>query len=135
MTFFFSEKKESGEEEAGLEPKMPTTSRVIAGKLSHRIAPLQLLTAPATPPLPTPKERTAPMSWDDQVAAEESRNSASRTPTIPQTVSSTDLISHGPNYGTAEPLAQRNNNSARPGPCDVTGDCDCLVTHDSDSLP
>jgi len=35
-----SEEEESGEEEVDLDPKTPTTSRVLAGKLSHRIVPL-----------------------------------------------------------------------------------------------
>jgi len=62
VTSSSSEEEESNEEEAGLEPKTPIASRVMAGKLSHRIAPLQLPTAPAAPPLSTPEGRTAPMS-------------------------------------------------------------------------
>jgi len=34
---------------------------------------------------------------------------------------------YGPNHGTAESLVQRDSSSARPGPCDVTGDYDCLL--------
>ena len=44
-------------------------------------------------------------------------------------------MSHGPNHGTAESLAQRDSGSARPGLCDMIGDHDHLVTHDSNSLP
>jgi len=37
---FSSEEKESDKEKIDLDPKTPTTSRVLAGKLSHRIVPL-----------------------------------------------------------------------------------------------
>ena len=41
-----SEEEESEEEEVSPGPRIPTASRIITGKLSHRIAPLQLPAAP-----------------------------------------------------------------------------------------
>ena len=67
--FSFSEKEESEKEEVSLGPRTPTASRIIIGKLSHRIALLQLPAAP--------EGRTHSMSWDDQVSAEESKGLAS----------------------------------------------------------
>ena len=65
-----SEEKESEEEEVSPGPRTPTASRIIIGKLSHRIAPLQL--SAAFSPF-APEGRTHSMSWDDQVSAEESK--------------------------------------------------------------
>jgi len=127
-----SEEEENSKEEVDLDPKMPTTSRVLAGKLSHRIVPLQL---PAAPSLSAPEGRNVSMSWDDQVAAEESKNSASGTSATSQASLPAGLMPHGSNYGTAESSTQLDGSSVRSGPCDVTGDSDSLVTHDSDSLP
>ena len=42
---------------------------------------------------------------------------------------------HGPNYGTAESSSLVEGGYAVTDTCDVTGDCDTLVIHDSDSLP
>jgi len=44
---------------------------------------------------------------------------------------------HGPNHGTAKSSSEIEGGSAVVGICDVTGDCDKLVTCDSDrnSLP
>jgi len=42
---------------------------------------------------------------------------------------------HGLNHGTAESSSQVEGGSAVAGTCDMTGDCDILVIHDSDSLP
>ena len=42
---------------------------------------------------------------------------------------------HGPNYGTAESSSLVEGGCAVTDTCDVTGDCDTLVIHDSDSLP
>ena len=67
-----SEEEESSEEEVDLDPKTPTTSRVL------------------------------PAGW----------------------------VPHGPNHGIAESSIQLDSGSVRSGPCDVTDDCDCLVTHD-----
>ena len=71
----------------------------LLGKLSHRIAPLQL---PAAPSPSAPEERTHSMSWDDQVSAKESRGLASGVICAPQAPLSTSLMPHGPNHGTAE---------------------------------
>jgi len=54
-----SEKEESEEEEVSPGPRTPTAFRIITGKLSHRIAPLQLSAAPSPS---APKERTYSMS-------------------------------------------------------------------------
>ena len=59
-----SEEEESEEEEVSPGPRTSTASRIITGKLSHRIAPLQL---PAAPSLSAPEGRTHSMSWDDQI--------------------------------------------------------------------
>ena len=69
-----SEKEESEEEEVSSGPRTPTAFRIITGKLSHRIAPLQLPAAPSPSAL---EGRTHFMSWDDQVSTEESRGLAS----------------------------------------------------------
>ena len=66
--------RHSSEEEVSPGPRTPTASRIITGKLSHRIAPLQLSVAPFPS---APEGRTHSMSWDDQVSAEESRGLAS----------------------------------------------------------
>jgi len=69
-----SKEEESKEEEVSSSPRTPTTSRIITGKLSHRIAPLQL---PAAPSPSAPERRTYSISWDNQVSAEKSRGLAS----------------------------------------------------------
>ena len=121
-----SEEEKSEEEEVSPGPRTPTASRIITGKLSHRIAPLQL---PAAPSPSAPEGRTHSMSWDDQVSAEESRGLASGVICAPQAPLSTSLMPHGPNYGTAESSSQIEGSSA------VADTCDTLVIHDSDSLP
>jgi len=93
---FFSKEEESEEKEVSPGPRTLTVSRIITGKLSHRIAPLQLSATPQAP-------------------------------------LSTSLISHSPNHGTAESFSQVEGGSAVAGTCDVTGDCDTLVIHNSDS--
>ena len=75
------------------------------------------------------------MSWDDQVSAEESRGLTSGVICAPQALLSTSLIPHGPNYGTAESFSLVEGGSAVAGTCDMTGDCDTLVIHNSNSLP
>ena len=75
------------------------------------------------------------MSWDDQVSAEESKGLASGVICAPQVSLSTSLIPHGPNHGIAESSSLVEGGSAVADTCDVTGDCDTLVIHDSDSLP
>jgi len=135
-----SSEEESKEEEVSPGPRTPTVSRIITGKLSHRIAPLQL---PAAPSLSAPEGRTHSMSWDDQISAEESRGLASGVICAPQAPLSTSLMPHGPNHGTAELSSEIEGGSAVAGTCDVTGDCDTLVIcdcdnlviHNSDSLP
>jgi len=117
-----SEKEESEEEEVSSGPRIPTVSRIIIGKLSYRIAPLQL---PAAPSPSAPEERTHSMSWNDQVSTEESRGLASRVTSALQAPLLTSLIPHGPNYGTAESSSQVESGSAVAGTCDVTGD----ITH------
>jgi len=72
--FSSSEEEESKEEEVSPGPRTPTVSRIITGKLSYRIASLQLSAAPS---LSAPEGRTHSMSWDDQVSTEESRSLAS----------------------------------------------------------
>jgi len=69
------------------------------------------------------------MSWDDQISAEESRGLASGVICAPQAPLSTSLMSHGPNYGTAESSSEIEGGSA------VAGTCDTLVIRDCDSLP
>ena len=54
-----SEEEESEEEEVSPSPRTPTASRIITDKLSHRIAPLQLPTAPSPS---APEGRTHSMS-------------------------------------------------------------------------
>jgi len=41
---------------------------------------------------------------------------------------------HGPNHGTAESSSEIEGGSAVAGTCDMTGDCDTLVTYDCDNL-
>jgi len=66
------------------------------------------------------------MSWDDQVAAEESKNNVSGASAAPQTSLPAGLVSHGPNHRTAESSTQLGGGSVRSRPCDMTGDCDNL---------
>jgi len=94
-----SEEEKSEEKEVSPGPRTPTASRIITGKLSHRIASLQL---PAALSPSAPKGRTHSMSWDDQVSAKESRGLASGVTSAPQAPLSTSLMPHGPNHGTAE---------------------------------
>ena len=129
---FSSEEEESEEEEVSPGPRTPTASRIITGKLSYRIASLQL---PAAPSPSAPEGRTHSMSWDDQVSAEESRGLASGVICAPQASLSTSLMPHGPNHRTAESSSEIEGGSAVAGTCDVTGDCDILVICNSDSLP
>ena len=65
-----SEEEKSKEKEVSPGPRTPTASRIITGKLSHRIAPLQLSAALFSS---APEGRTYSMSWDDQVSTEESK--------------------------------------------------------------
>jgi len=74
-----SEEEESEEEEVSPGPRTSTASRIITGKLSHRIVSLQLSAAPSS----APEERTHSMSWDDQVSAEESRGLTSGVVYVP----------------------------------------------------
>ena len=127
-----SEEEESEEEKVSPGPRIPTASRIITSKLSHRIAPLQL---PATPSPSAPEERTHSMSWDNQVSAEESRSLASGVICAPQAPLSTSLMSHGPNHRIAKSSSLVEGGSVVAGTCDMTGDCDILVIHDCDSLP
>ena len=120
-----SEEEESEEEEVSSGPRIPTASRIIIGKLSHRIAPFQLAAAPSPS---VPEGRTHSMSWDDQVSAKESRSLASGVICAPQVPLSTSLMPHGPNHGTAESSSLVEGSSA------VADTCDTLVIHDSDSL-
>ena len=115
-----SEEEESEEEEVSPGPRTPTASRIITGKLSHRIAPLQLLAALSPS---APEGRIHSMSWDDQVSAEESRGLASGVTSALQAPLSTSLMPHGPNHGTAESSSLVEGGSAVLGTCDVT------VTH------
>ena len=117
-----SEEEESEEEEVSPGPRTPTTSRIITGKLSHRIAPLQL---PAASSPSAPEGRTYSMSWDDQVSAEESRGLASGVICAPQAPLSTSLMPHGPNHGTAESSSEIEGGSAVAGICDVTAYLRC----------
>jgi len=99
---FSSSSSEESNEDNG--PKTPTASRTTKGKLSsHRIASLQF---PAAPSFFAPQGSTQAMSWDDQVAAEESRGLASGVVSAPQAPLSTSLIPHGSNHGTAESGSQ-----------------------------
>ena len=75
-----SEEEESEEEEVSPGSRTPTASRIITGKLSHRIASLQL---PAAPSPSAPEGRTHSMSWDDQVFAKKSRGLASGVTSAP----------------------------------------------------
>ena len=120
--FSFSSSEESDEDNG---PKTPTASRTTKGKLSsHRIASLQF---PAAPSFFAPQESTQAMSWDDQVAAEESRGLASGAVSAPQAPLSTSLMPHGSNHRTAESGSQLGGGSAEPGTCDVTGDRDNFI--------
>ena len=131
-----SEEEESEEKEVSPGPRTPTTSRIITGKLSHRITPLQFSAAPSPS---APEGRTHSMSWDDQISAEESRGLASGVICAPQAPLSTSLMPYGPNHGTAESSSEIKGGSAVAGTCDilVIRDCDNSVTYDSDrdSLP
>jgi len=71
------------------------------------------------------------MSWDDQVSAEESRGLASGVICALQAPLSTSLMPHSPNHRTAESSSEIEGGSAVAGTCDMTGDCDILVIHDS----
>ena len=71
------------------------------------------------------------MSWDDQVAAEESRGLASGVVSTPQAPLSTSLMPHGSNHGTAESGSQLGSGSAEPGTCDVTYPSLVTVTYPS----
>ena len=84
-----AEEEESEEEEVSPGPRTPTASRIITGKLSHRIASLQF---PAAPSPSAPEGKTHSMSWDDQVSAEESRGLASGVICAPQAPLSTCLM-------------------------------------------
>jgi len=75
------------------------------------------------------------MSWDDQIAAEKSRNNASGASAAPQASLPAGLMSYGPNHRIAESSTQLGGGSTRSGPCNVTGDHNRLVTHDYDNLP
>ena len=69
--FSFSSEKKESKKEISPGPRTSIVSRIIAGKLSsNRVVPLQLS---ATPSPSAPEERTHSMSWDNQVAAEQSR--------------------------------------------------------------
>ena len=116
-----SKEEESKEEEVSPSSRTPTTSRIIIGKLSHRIAPLQL---PAAPSSSAPEGRTHSMNWDDQVSVEESKGLASGMTSAPQAPLSTSLMPHGPNHGTAESSSEIEGSSAVAGTCDVTCDSD-----------
>ena len=74
------------------------------------------------------------MSWDNQVSAEESRGLASGVICTLQAPLSTSLMPHGPNHGTAKSSSEIEGGSAVAGTCDMTGDCNTLVIHDSDRL-
>jgi len=119
------EPSSSSEKEVSPGPRTPTASRIITGKLFHRIAPLQFPTAPSPS---APEGRTHSMSWDDQVSAEESRGLASRVICAPQAPLSTSLMPHGPNHRTAESSSEIEGGSA------VAGTCDTLVIRDCDNI-
>jgi len=106
----------SSEEEVSPGSRTPTASRIITGKLSYRIAPLQL---PAASFPFAPEGRTHSISWNDQVSAEESRGLASGVICAPQAPLSTSLMSHGPNYGTAESSSQIESGSVVADTCDT----------------
>jgi len=74
------------------------------------------------------------MSWDDQVSAKKSRGLASGVICALQAPLLTNLMPHGPNYGTAELSSQVESGSVVAGTCDITGDCNTLVICDCDSL-
>ena len=117
-----SEEEESKEEEISPGPRTPTASRIIIGKLSHRIASLQL---PAAPSPSAPEGRTHSISWDDQISAEESKGLASGVICALQAPLSTSLMPHGPNHGTAESSSEIEGGSAVAGTCDVTAYLRC----------
>ena len=121
-----SSSEESEKEEVSPGPRTPTAFRIITGKLSHGIAPLQL---PAASSPSAPEGKTHSMSWDDQVSAEESRGLAFGVICAPQAPLSTSLMSHSPNHGVAESFSLVEGGST------VAGTCDTLVIRDSDSLP
>ena len=124
---FSSSSSEESDEDSG--PKTPTASRTTKGKLSsYRIASLQF---PAAPSFFAPQGSTQAMSWDDQVAAEESRGLASGVVSTPQAPLSTSLMPHGSNHGTAESGSQLGGGSAEPGTCDVTVTVTTYITHHS----
>ena len=127
--FSSSSSKESDEDNG---PKTPTASRTTKGKLSsYKITSLQF---PATPSFFAPQGSTQAMSWDDQVAAEESRGLVSGVVSTPQAPLSTSLMSHGSNHGTAESGSQLGGGSAEPGTCNIIGDSDIPITSDSNNL-
>ena len=64
------------------------------------------------------------MSWDDQVAAKESRGLVSGAVSALQAPLLTSLMPHGSNHGIAESASQLGGGSAEPGTCDMTCDCD-----------
>jgi len=121
-----SEEEETDEKEVSPGPRTPTASRIIIGKLSHRIAPFQL---PAAPSPSAPEGRTHSMSWDNQVSAEESRSLASGVISALQAPLSTSLMPYGLNHGTAKSFSQVKGSSAVPGTCNT------LVICDYDHLP
>ena len=114
----FSKEEESEEKEDSPGSRTSTASRIIIGKLSHRIALLQLPAAP--------EGRTHSMSWDDQVSAKESRGLASGVICAPQTPLSTSLMPYGLNHRIAESSSLVEGGCAVAGTCDMTGDCDSL---------
>jgi len=127
-----SSSKESEEKKVSPGPRTPTAPRIITSKLFHRITPLQL---PAAPSSSVPEGRTHSISWDDQVSAEESRGLASGVICAPQAPLLTSLMPHGPNHGTAESSSLVESGSAVAGTCDMTGDYNTSVIHNSNSLP
>ena len=110
-----SEEEESEEKEISFGPRTPTVFRIITGKLSYRIVPLQLSAAFS---LSAPEGRTHSMSWDEQVSAEESRGLVSGMTYALQAPLSTSLIPHSPNHGTAESSSLVEGGSAVVGTCD-----------------
>jgi len=128
-SFSFSSSEKSDENNSS---KTPTASRTTKGKLSsHRISSLQF---PAAPSFFAPQESTQAMSWNDQVAAEESRDLAFGAVSTPQTPLSTSLMPYGSNHGTAESDSQLGGSSVESGTYDMTGDHDIPITHNSDNL-
>ena len=67
----------------------------------------------------------------EEKSEEEEVSPGPRTPTASRII--TGKLSHGPNHGTAELSSKIKGGSAVADTCDVTGDCDILVT--CDSLP